>query len=355
MRQLIQLILPLVCYFVIEQIFGCLWGVVAGIVMTIGAAAIGSLRGGATEWSHVLADVGIIVFFGAGDYVADTLCPSAAPAISSAILTAMVIFLLKRQGQGALRRMMDGLKPGISENPFAMYLIRNSFKRIAAWCFAATAIYAVGALTDNADASAWINDYLLIVVMLGCVATEIIVSKRNNAQYSKVEWVPLMTEDGRTVGGAPRPLVHNGSHWLHAVVHLHVVNSRGELLLQLRPKSKKIQPGRWDTAVGGHISFGEDLKKALRRETLEEIGLTDFEARLTRHYVWQCPVENEYVFVFVTKSDGPFSPRNVGEVDDLKFWTAAELAQAIGKGVLTPNIEKELNEGLLESLLTGRF
>lgn len=38
---------------------------------------------------------------------------------------------------------------------------------------------------------------------------------------------------------------------LHPVVHLHLFNSRGELYLQKRPEWKDIQPGRWDTAVGG--------------------------------------------------------------------------------------------------------
>jgi isopentenyldiphosphate isomerase len=41
------------------------------------------------------------------------------------------------------------------------------------------------------------------------------------------------------------------------VVHLHVFNSRGELYLQKRPEWKDIQPGKWDTAVGGHIDLGE--------------------------------------------------------------------------------------------------
>lgn len=39
---------------------------------------------------------------------------------------------------------------------------------------------------------------------------------------------------------------------LHPVVH-HLFNFRGELYLQKRPEWKDIQPGRWDTAVGGHV------------------------------------------------------------------------------------------------------
>ena len=50
---------------------------------------------------------------------------------------------------------------------------------------------------------------------------------------------------------------------LHPVVHLHLFNSRGELYLQKRPEWKDIQPGRWDTAVGGHVDYGETVDEKL--------------------------------------------------------------------------------------------
>ena len=59
---------------------------------------------------------------------------------------------------------------------------------------------------------------------------------------------------------------------LHPVVHLHLFNSRGELYLQKRPEWKDIQPGRWDTAVGGHVDYGETVDEALRRECARSWG-----------------------------------------------------------------------------------
>ena len=44
---------------------------------------------------------------------------------------------------------------------------------------------------------------------------------------------------------------------LHPVVHLHVMREGGFLYLQKRAMDKDIQPGKWDTAVGGHVDFGE--------------------------------------------------------------------------------------------------
>ena len=90
------------------------------------------------------------------------------------------------------------------------------------------------------------------------------------------EIFPVVDAAGNVVGKATRGECHGGSMLLHPVVHLHVFNSRGELYLQKRPAWKDIQPGRWDTAVGGHVDYGETIAEALRREVREELGITDF-------------------------------------------------------------------------------
>ena len=93
--------------------------------------------------------------------------------------------------------------------------------------------------------------------------------KRDNGE----ELLPLVDEQGNVVGKATRRECHDGSGRLHPVVHLHVFNSRGELYLQKRPEWRDIQPGKWDTAVGGHVDYGEDVVSALRREVMEELGI----------------------------------------------------------------------------------
>ena len=101
------------------------------------------------------------------------------------------------------------------------------------------------------------------------------------------EMFPLVDEDGRIIGAASRGECHSGSKLLHPVVHLHVFNSKGELYLQKRPMWKDIQPGKWDTSVGGHVDLGESVEIALRREAREELGITDFVPELLLHYVFE--------------------------------------------------------------------
>ncbi|MDE5706082.1 NUDIX domain-containing protein, partial [Muribaculum sp.] len=92
------------------------------------------------------------------------------------------------------------------------------------------------------------------------------------------EIFPVVEPDGRVVGKATRGECHGGSMLLHPVVHLHVVGPDHTLYLQKRAMTKDIQPGKWDTAVGGHVDFGESVDEALRREAREELVLTDFES-----------------------------------------------------------------------------
>ena len=90
------------------------------------------------------------------------------------------------------------------------------------------------------------------------------------------ELFPVVDPSGVVVGSATRGECHGGSMLLHPVVHLHLFNSRGELYLQKRPEWKDIQPGRWDTAVGGHVDYGETVDEAMRRGVREALGVTQF-------------------------------------------------------------------------------
>ena len=112
---------------------------------------------------------------------------------------------------------------------------------------------------------------------------------------NKQEIFPLVDEVGTVIGSATRGECHSGSKLLHPVVHLHVFNSKGEVYLQRRPDWKDIQPGKWDTAVGGHIDYGENPHDALRREVREELGIEDFTPISMGKYVFESKKERELV------------------------------------------------------------
>jgi len=155
------------------------------------------------------------------------------------------------------------------------------------------------------------------------------------------ELFPIVDEDGNTIGEAQRIVCHDGvSRLLHPVVHLHIFNSNGELFLQKRSMTKDIQPGKWDTSVGGHVSPGETIEEALQREADEELGLKKFESKFLGRYVWESPRERELVNSFSTVTDDIILI-NQDEIEEGRFWSIHKINRNIGKGVFTPNFERE--------------
>ena len=156
------------------------------------------------------------------------------------------------------------------------------------------------------------------------------------------ELLPLVDENGNITGAATRGECHNGSMMMHPVVHLHVFNSKGDLYLQKRPEWKDIQPGKWDTAVGGHIDLGEHVEQALFREAGEELGIEGFTPEALPQYVFRSECECEMVYPYKTVYDKDIRPSE--ETSGGRFWSMDEIRESIGEGILTPNFEQEFKK-----------
>lgn len=177
----------------------------------------------------------------------------------------------------------------------------------------------------------WIGVYFLVLFIRNRWLTQ---------KLKKEEWLPLVNEKGEVTGQAPRSLCHSGSKLLHPVVHLHIFNKDQAIFLQKRSMKKDLLPGKWDTAVGGHIGVNEKVEEALKREAFEELGLSGFDARFIGSYIWESPHERELVFSFLcTRYDHIHIDND--EVDEGRFWTVADIEQGIKNEWLTPNFIHE--------------
>ncbi len=163
-------------------------------------------------------------------------------------------------------------------------------------------------------------------------------SQNNNL----TEIFPLVDDEGRVIGSATRAHCHDGSMLLHPVVHLHVISPAQGVYLQKRSLKKDIQPGKWDTAVGGHVDYGESIPDAVRREAREELGLRSIDPVFIIRYKFRSDVECELVHTYYIEPGPDFAPTPDGdEVDEARFWSLDEIEASLGQGVFTPNFEME--------------
>lgn len=167
------------------------------------------------------------------------------------------------------------------------------------------------------------------------------------------ELFPILNEDGEVIGSATRALCHNGTMLLHPVVHLHVLDKEGNLLLQKRSFHKDIQPGKWDTSVGGHIDYGESITDALMRETREELGIENFSPIAIQSYIFQSDKERELVNVFYTTldSDKPDVKYDPIEIDGIGWFNKQDVLELIAAGETTPNFASEFQKIDLAKLM----
>ncbi len=162
----------------------------------------------------------------------------------------------------------------------------------------------------------------------------------------------IVDENNKVIGTAKRSECHGNPALIHRTVHVIVFHPDGRMLLQKRSMLKDIQPGKWDTAVGGHLMPGEDFEIAGRREMQEELGVP---ATLTLKYLFDSKIRNniesENTRVFSTVYEGPFNfPKD--EIDDVKFWTVRELRKGMEGYSFTPNLVVELKK-LFELKILG--
>lgn len=164
-------------------------------------------------------------------------------------------------------------------------------------------------------------------------------------EYKNEEWLPVVNEEGKIIGKSPRSICHDGNNkFLHPVVHIHIINSKKRLLLQKRAITKDIQPGKWDTSIGGHISFGEKLENAIQREAKEELGIDiDLSKIIPFHkYIFELNIEREYVFSFVYFYDGEITFKK-DEIEEVSFFSKNDIKELIAKNFVTENFIKEFS------------
>jgi len=342
-KKLIPGLVPLLVFILADEI----WGMKVGLVVAVSIGLIEMLVTWIRERKldqFVLLDTLLLFLLSALSYLFENeIFFKVKPAMIDMVLVALISLSLftKIDPLGTMsQRYLSGVKLNghqkdfFRKNLWAMFWIVLIHTLLVLWA----------AFFLSKEVWAFISSFVLFIMMGGYLGFEFIrqklKNKKNKGNPEAEEWLPIVDEQGRILGKALRSYCHNGSKTLHPVVHLHLLGPDRSLFLQKRATTKLIQPAKWDTAVGGHLAYGETIEDSLKREAWEEIGLKNFEAKPALKYRWDSEVESELIYCFITNQGEPHALSSE-EITEGKFWKISEIERNLKKGIFTPNFEYE--------------
>jgi isopentenyldiphosphate isomerase/intracellular septation protein A len=343
-KKLIPGLIPLLVFILADEI----WGMKVGLIVAVSIGIVELLIAWFRERKldrFVLLDTLLLLLLSALSYLFENeIFFKVKPAMIDLVLVSLLALSLftRIDPIGSMsQRYLGDLK--LESNQ------KNLFRRNLWIMFWITLIHTLmvlwAAFYLSKEIWAFISSFALFIMMGAYMGFELIRQKfflpKVRPMYQDAEeWLPMVDEQGNILGKALRSYCHNGSKTLHPVVHLHLLGHYRTIYLQKRAENKLIQPGKWDTAVGGHVAFGETVEKSLKREAMEEIGLQDFEPVPARKYRWDTEIESELVYCFIAYQGKP-NPAGSTEISEGRFWKFTEIEQNLGKSVFTPNFEHE--------------
>lgn len=335
--------IPLLVYILADE----LWGMKIGLIVAVSIGSIELLVTYVREKKldrFVVVDILLLFVLSALSWLFDNeIFFKVKPAMIDMVMVAIISLSLFTKID-PLGSMSQRYLQGVNLNENQKDLFRKNLWVMFWIVLLHTIMVLYSAFFMSKEVWAFVSSFLLFIMMgayFGIVFIRQRIKSKNGPLYSDhEEWLPMVDEEGRILGKALRSYCHNGSKTLHPVVHLHLLGANHSLFLQKRATTKLIQPGKWDTAVGGHLAYGETIEESLKREASEEIGLENFEAQPALKYRWDSTVESELVYCFITHQGKP-NAISSEEISEGRFWKIKEIEHNLGKDIFTPNFEHE--------------
>lgn len=337
--------LPLLIFIIADEIFGLTAGLIVAIAFGAGEAIFIYFREKRLD-RFILFDTALIIALGLVSLLLQNdIFFKLKPGLIELILTAL-LGITAFSSNPILIRMTGRYMKGVEFSEEQVRQMRRMMRRMFYLFTAHTILIFYSAFFMSTQAWGFISGGLLYILLGGIAAAEFFRArqqrKKMKLQLQNEEWFDIVTPQGQVIGKAPRSAVHGNPQLLHPVVHVHIINSRGELFLQKRAETKDLYPGRWDTAVGGHVSSGESIEHALNREAEEELGISMVKFQPLFRYVMKNEHESELVHGFLLRDDGPFHI-NREEISEGRFWQLKDIEAGLGKNIFTSNFEQEFD------------
>ncbi len=146
------------------------------------------------------------------------------------------------------------------------------------------------------------------------------------------EKVVLVNENNEVLGLMPKMEAHEKG-LLHRAISILLYNSKGEMLIQQRAKTKYHWPLIWSNAVCSHPRENEDFQDAAQRRLKEELNITCSLKEVYR-FIYKAKdeqtglIEHEYDVVYKGQFDGEI-PFNPNEIESIRWIALDSLSQDI--------------------------
>ena len=346
LKKLLPSLILIAIYFITDELFGSLTGMICAFFLGIGEFLYTRIKEKRNDKIILLTTL-VFCIPGLLNLFTDNRMPDQLQSVIIEAGTCLLLGILAFSKINMLETLPATYRKTVNLDPVQEKVMKKSLKTLF-YLLCIHLLIATAALLYTQGTITTFICTTLLYILLACyfIATFIHNSTITN-KFRHEEWLPVVNETGEVCGKAPRSICHSGSKLLHPVVHLHIPDEEGRIFLQKRSLKKKLLPGKWDTAVGGHVGINEEIKDALKRESFEELGITGFNARFIGSYIWESPREKELVFSFLCTNYDRIAIAN-DEVDEGRFWTKEEIENNLSNDLFTPNFLHEYNQYLTD-------
>jgi len=339
LKKMLPGLLPILIFIIADEIWGTKIGLIVAVIIGVLQLAYFGLKEKRIE-KFVLIDTALIIAMGGISIVLNNdIFFKLKPVIIELILVLVLVFSLFSK-HNIMLKMSERYMPDINISEEQNLLMQRSIRNMLIIMIFHVLLTIYSAFYTSTEVWAFVSTGLFYILIFGYFGVEFLVKYISN---KNTEFLPVVNEEGEIIGKASREECHRNPKLIYPIIRLHLFNKENQLLLQRRSKKSNIEPNKWDAAVAGHIKYGEEIDKAVIRETKEELNIEIKEFQLLHKRLFRAETSTALMFIFIGSIE-KLPNANLNEVEEVKFYSITEIKKLITEKKASIGLAQEINE-----------